>query len=93
MADNAGAAPMDGVTASGTQHPAGTAQNPHPSIETQQHNASGVPPVTHGDGIEGGHLPMANRLSLVSWGDESSPSLPSVDSNANVRTPPQMRTH
>ena len=30
------------------------------------------------------HVPVAERLSLVSWGDGSAPSLPSIDDGASM---------
>ncbi|CAK7201625.1 hypothetical protein SEUCBS139899_004334 [Sporothrix eucalyptigena] len=31
-----------------------------------------------------GHIPMANRLSLISWGDGSAPSMPAIDDSTSA---------
>jgi hypothetical protein len=77
MVDARGSDALGGVRSSGTDHGAhdqqSAASDQQPSLD--QHLA---------ELANEGHMPMANRLSLVSWGDQSSPSLPSVDSQQAI---------
>lgn len=47
--------------------------------------ADEAPPIAdeHADELVPGHIPMASRLSLVSWGDGSAPSLPAIDDSGS----------
>ncbi len=49
---------------------------------------AGAPAEMVDESLEG-HIPMSHRLSLVSWGDGSVPSMPSIDDGSNfVRMAP-----
>ncbi|CAK7215225.1 hypothetical protein SBRCBS47491_002410 [Sporothrix bragantina] len=70
--------------------PASTAAPATDAVAQQPDAQSVAPPVPYdenddndGEDAPSGHVPMASRLSLISWGDGSTPSMPVIDDSTS----------